>query len=107
MAPKTSTRSVRVQTADRQIAPEELQALVSRLLRRGSISPKVSSISSFVCIRHMSMGTRLNTSSREMAAIVLQPLPFMMSGPRSWQYLHGRRKDLIKPTMSSMMFSMG
>jgi hypothetical protein len=96
MAPKTSTRSVRVQTADRQIAPEELQALVSRLLRRGSISPKVSSISSFVCIRHMSMGTRLNTSSREM-----------MSGPRSWQYLHGRRKDLIKPTMSSMMFSMG
>jgi hypothetical protein len=41
MAPKTSTRSVRVQTANRQIAPDELQALVSRLLRRGSISPKL------------------------------------------------------------------
>src|SRR5271155_378907 len=40
MAPKTSTRSVRVQTADRQIAPDELQALVGRLLQRGSISPK-------------------------------------------------------------------
>jgi hypothetical protein len=42
MAPKTSTRSIRVQTADRQIAPDELQALVSRLLQRGSISPKIS-----------------------------------------------------------------
>ena len=42
MAPKTSSRSVRLQAADRQITPDELQALVSRLLRRGSISPKVS-----------------------------------------------------------------
>ena len=44
MAPKSSIRSVRVQTADRQIAPDELQALVRRLPRRGSISPKINHI---------------------------------------------------------------
>jgi hypothetical protein len=40
MAPKASTRSIRVQTADRQITPDELQALVRRLPRR----PKVNHI---------------------------------------------------------------
>jgi len=83
MARKTSSRSVRVQTADRQIAPDELQTLVSRLLRRGSISPKVNFISSLVHIYHILIGTRLNILSRGMVTIVLQPLPFMMSGPRS------------------------